>query len=744
MKRIRGSRLASIGPPAAAWALGAVFTAAFTSQVGGWGVQTDELQHVRLALSIADTLSLTPYLRGEDVTIYSQLYPVLIAPFYGFLSTTAAFDAVHIFNAVLRARTAVPVYRLARELHVPKPASAVVAAASVMTPWMVLATLVFTEVAAYPASAWAMLAIVRAMAKPSPLRDLLALAALGLAFAARTQLLLLGGIYLIVVVVHSVVYPLVTAEGRDRLGALRRTPGDLIRGHPFLLAVVLLGVAMALTGRSRESVLGSYSGTTTGDLLPGGLVTFALQHIDFIAVGVGVIPFVAGIGWAMAAVFKPASKGHHAFAILMLVTIPLLSLQVSSFVVRYSSSEVHDRYVMYLAPLLFLGFALFLYTDVRRSSVLGIAAAGLAFFLIAERSDYEGGADWFASPAAVFHKLLTGRVDQLGDLLGMDSLTPTPLVQLVAIAAAIGLPLALVRLPRKPVIAVVGLAVFAFSVGQSAYVLDRVVARTPFVSGSDWIDRETPDDAEVGLVPFPFGGYPPSVWWTVEFWNKRVTRAYESGDVDDFTPFPSGKLEIDPRTGALTTTEVPLVGYLVMHAQDRRFRPRGRVTRESVTPEDAFDLIELEQPAAVAWTADGFGHAGTFHDGARIRVYGDPGDGRASQQVTLRIAASRELDPALPRPPQERRRFEIRGAGVHRQGILSPGEERAETFNVCVPPRSSRTLRLRGTGEGFHGAAPDVEGLPIGVQVASIEVTRAARPSRGACRTASSHARAAP
>ncbi len=168
MKRLRGSRLASIGPPVAAWALGSVLIAAFTSQVVGWSVMSDELQHVRLAISIGDTLSLTPYLRGEDVPIYSQLYPFLIAPFYGFLSTTAAFDAVHIFNAVAMASAAVPVYLLARELGIPKPAATVVAAASVMTPWMVLATLVFTEAVAYPASAWAILAIHRALAKPSP------------------------------------------------------------------------------------------------------------------------------------------------------------------------------------------------------------------------------------------------------------------------------------------------------------------------------------------------------------------------------------------------------------------------------------------------------------------------------------------------------------------------------------------------------------------------------------------------
>ena len=684
---------------------------------------------MRLAISVSDTSSLTPYLRGVEVPIYSQLYPVLIAPFYGFLSTTAAFDAVHIFNAVAMASAAVPVYLLARELGIPKPAATVVAAASVMTVWMVVATLVFTEAVAYPAAAWAILAIHRALAKPSPPRDLLAIAAVALAFFARTQLAVLGGLYLVVVLVHGIAYPLVAAEGRNRLGALRRIPVDLARGHPFLLAGTLVIALFVRTGDSQGSILGSYGASTSGDLLPPNVMSFTLQHIDYIAVGVGVIPFVAAGGWAIAAVFRPASKGHHAFAVLMLIALPLLSLQASSFVLRYSSSEIHDRYVMYLAPLLFIGLALFLYQDVRRSSFVGAAAAALVFFWLAEESDYVGtkAAEFFASPAAVFHQVLTGRTEQLAEFLGTDNLTPTPLLQLLAIATAIGLPLALRHLPRKRVAAVVGLGVFAFSVAQSAYVFDKVLEREVFVSGTDWIDERVPDGANVGLVPFEFGGYPPRVWWNAEFWNKRVTRSHQY-DVDDFTPFPSGHLHLDDRTGALTATGMPLEDYLLMHAEDLRLRPRGRVTREKVTFEDVLELIKLDQPPSAAWTAHGFGRLGVFPDGAAIRVYGGPGHGVVRRRVTLRIAADPEIDPSLPRGPQARRRFEVRGAGVRRERVLGLGEERVVTLDVCVPQGSSRLMRLRGTGAGVSGPAAAIEGVPIGVKVASIDVADAAPP----------------
>jgi hypothetical protein len=153
------------------------------------------------------------------------------------------------------------------------------------------------------------------------------------------------------------------------------------------------------------------------------------------------------------------------------------------------------------------------------------------------------------------------------------------------------------------------------------------------------------------------------------------------------------------------------------------------VARATVTDEDVLELIELERTPDASWTAEGFGLAGTFPDGAAMRVYGGPGQGSVRRRVTLHMAASTEIDPALPRRPQERRRFEIRGPGVRRQGVLRPGEERVETLALCVPRRSSRTIRLRATGSGFQGAVPpDIEGLPIGVKVAAIDVADDSRP----------------
>jgi hypothetical protein len=502
-------------------------------------------------------------------------------------------------------------------------------------------------------------------------------------------------------------------------------PSDFVRGHPFLTAAALIAAGLPLTGYSYAPLLGSYGEAARGDLFPPRLVDLAVEHLDLVAVGVGVIPLVAAVGWALAVAFRPTTKGHHAFALVILVSVPLLSLQVSSFLLRFAGGSVHDRYLFYLAPILFVGLAVCLYADVRRSSFVGMAAAGAGFFLVANDIKYDASDPlFFASPAAVFHRALAGQAGRLGDLLDIESLSPTPLIQLTAVTAAIGLPLALRHLPRRSVVAFVGLGVFAFSAVQCVYVFDKVVEANDGSGGTDWIDQRVPDDAEVGLVPFPVGGFPPGIWWNVEFWNKSVTRSYSAFGRAGYTSFPEGELEMNARTGELTSRGLTLAPYLVMHRKDRRFRPAGHV----VAARAGLELVELERPATAAWTSEDFSDKATFSGVAEILVYGGPGRGEVRRRIRFRIAASVEIDPALPPGPQERRRFDLRGPGVRRQGVLRPGEKRLQTVEICVPRGGSATVTITGTGAGHHGAAPGIEGVPIGLKVPSIEMETLSRP----------------
>ena len=136
---------------------GAILALWFTRRIRDWSVMTDELQYVKLALSVAETHSPLPAIHGASVAASNQLYPLLLAPVVGPLSAPDAFQAAHVLNAFLMTSAAIPAYLLGREL-LDRTWSLVVAVSSVVIPWMVLTGVLMSEAAAYPAFLWATIA----------------------------------------------------------------------------------------------------------------------------------------------------------------------------------------------------------------------------------------------------------------------------------------------------------------------------------------------------------------------------------------------------------------------------------------------------------------------------------------------------------------------------------------------------------------------------------------------------------
>src|SRR5215213_9815005 len=159
-----------------ALALGWILSLA-TTRVKNWFVMTDELYYERLAISVAHTGSLLPRLHGELVGNVNQLYPVLLSTVFGDGNVAASLEAAHRLNAFVIASAAIPVFLLARLSGVGRVASVWVGALAVAVPWVVLSSFLLTEVVAYPAFCWALLAVTFAVGRGSGSADLLALAA---------------------------------------------------------------------------------------------------------------------------------------------------------------------------------------------------------------------------------------------------------------------------------------------------------------------------------------------------------------------------------------------------------------------------------------------------------------------------------------------------------------------------------------------------------------------------------------
>ena len=691
--------------------LGAAALAGYYSvRVTAWAVMTDELQVARLATSIAETLSPVPTIHGVYYGAHSQLYPLLLAPFYGTLTAPAAATAAHTLNALLLASAAWPAYLLARSVTGSRWAGYAAAALVAFTPWLALASTLLTENAAYAAFVWAVYLCHRALAAPSDGRDIAALAGLLLAFAARTQLVVLAIALPLALVLHELGY----ARRQPELAraAIRAGISRVLREHRVLAgayaAAALACVALLVAG-SLGGVVGNYAVPFRGDLIPPGFWRSAAAHFDQVAVGAGIVPVALAVSWALTTAMRPERKEGHAYAALFVVLVPLLTFEVTSFDLRFTPQQfIQDRYLFYLVPLFAVGSAAWLVQRTQwklRALTLVAAGGALAALLTLGTYDDPTIAFW-ASPAAAFHPAL-----EIGaGWVGLSTVTLLPLATGVAVAV---LAVAAWRFPRSTAVGAT-MAIVVFGAFQARYVFDRhadpAMTRPHLGGPRDWIDQAIPGERSAALVPATWG--PTTYWWEAELWNKNVDRVLRVGSGPTFTPFPADDVSIDYRAGILKSSHAS--DYLVMSERETRFHVSGS---ERVAARRPLELMRVRHPYRLDWamrgvTADGWTRAQRL---ATLRLFGRNRSERRVVDVTLAASQS------SPRPVD----FALRSGRTVLVGRVDPGGARPPVrLPVCVPTDGYVDVWLTTNG---NVRIPD--GRTVGLQVEQLEVSDA-----GACR----------
>ena len=691
--------------------VGTVLAVFFSGRIRDWSVMTDELLYAKLATSIAESGSPLPSVHGTSIAVYNQLYPLLLAPLYGTLSPPDAFRVAHVLNAFLMASAAFPAYLLARQV-VGHAWSFGVAALSILVPWMIVTGFLMTEVVAYPAFLWAMLALQLAIAAPTGRRDLLAVGALALAIAARTQFAALAVVLPLAILGHEIGYA----------RSLRTGVRAAFERHRVLAAVYALGVvAVALVEvLATGGVLGVYAVTVEeGSLLPSGVWSSAAKHLDAVAIGCGLAPFVLGGGWLLAMLARPRLRAEHAFATLALLTIAVLTFEVASFSVRFGADIIRDRYLFYVVPLLLVGLAAALSTARPRAVAIAAGVATLFFTATAASlpfTRYPGIS--VDTPASVLNDLL---VDQSGEL-GTGTF-----VALLGLFTGLVLILGCLFAPRALVVSTVVGALGVFSVLMLWSEADRTLSSNGLsgrpLAGApgivlQWVDTVVPDGEDVALVALPVSTAWDTTairWWDVEFWNRSITRAYVTSNGHfTYTPFPVETLEINPRSGTVAGTE-DAPRYHVVAPGDPRFRLAGSPVARNL----GLVVRAVERPYRAVWAttrveADGWTRPG---EQAIVRVY-EPGS------VRVRVA--------LGAPEEEPAGYAISSAEETRTGALEPGAGEYETFDLCVPKGSYAQLEVLGTSAARVSEmqlGPAVEGTrPVGVLLAAIRVEPLRQP----------------
>jgi hypothetical protein len=692
-----------------------------------WYVMTDELFYERLGISVAQTGSLLPRLRGERIDNVNQLYPVLLSFVYGNSDVPASLAAAHRLNAFVMASAAIPVYLLARQITVGRLASLWVACLAIAMPWIVLSSFLLTEVVAYPVFCWAILALSVAVQRKSALWDVLALGSIGIAVLARTQFVVLLIVFAVAVTAEAVLEA--AGSGTRGRAAPRSAAQHLLRTRRPLLALYAVGAAVAVAARifgGSSALLGSYGVTATGIRVDGDLVRIALEQLASLALATAILPFVVGTAWLLDR-FRPSARpAVRAFATVGCVTIVLLALEVASFNQRFGAGEVKGRYLFYLLPIVLVGLAGALAAPSWPPwwawiAPLGIVVAGLASLPLPlyEKLNVD-------SPVAILNDTI---LSIAGSIHWAHVLLPLAAVVLVAVFVEVS-----IFLPRNVgQIALVVLVTLALP-GGAAYAFDRLFA----VDGANglpitldqgavfaWIDRGIGErDGTATVFPYPVNSpdYWAGVayWWDAEFWNERAV---------SFREFPSGGERdapwtdmFDLETGAVL--DPGATRYVVSHGSDVRFRLAGT----NVSFERGAYLKEAEVPWRAEWITDQIYSDGWTkpHVPVRIHVYAEPGQ---------RTPLKRFLTVSLASPsPTEPRPLTISSNTANWRGLIPPGSSIDQGASVCVPPGGHADVEIETPYVSDVYRDPTVAALtgetdrPVGVLVRAIALADETEP----------------
>jgi hypothetical protein len=538
---------------------------------------------------------------GRPTDFFSLVYPALAGLPLSLGNLERGYHLLKLVQALVMSLTAVPVYLWARSLGA-RVYAFLAAALTVAIPGLAYSGLIMTEVAFYPIVVLAAYALAAALERPTLLRQTLVVVSFAAAALTRLQAFVLLPV-------------LVTAVGIDL--ALTRRPRRVLRLAPTAGALVLLALAWAgwrlRNGGPLSRVFGAYEPAGQVHYGAGRAVRFVLYHYADLALFTGLFPLVAVVALLVA-----GDRGDERLRAYLVTTLALclwFPLEVGIFASQHVG-YLAERNMLPLAPVLFVGFAVWLARGAPRPLVATAAsiAAVLALLLalpVQKLVRPEAFPDSFTLLPLI-------RLEKHSPGLDLDLLLP-------AVCAAALLLLALLPRCFLPVLGVALLAVFG---AISVQATNRIAFEADFLEGQStgpvhrWIDERAR-----GPVAYLYIG--ESNWpgaWENLFWNRRVEHVYDlltariPGGLpqDSVGPLEDGRLVGiggAPAEGAYVASQYPV-------------EFRGRVVG---TAGEGLQLWRLDPPFRISvWTQRVPGHVRVLAyacrpGGLRLELVGPPG-----------------------------------------------------------------------------------------------------------------------
>lgn len=537
-------------------------------------IAPDEMLYGLLGESLWSTGALE--VRGSASPFYSFLTPALVGLALTGRALSEGVELAQLLQGFAMSTAAVPVYLWARRVATARW-SVAAAAVTLASPVLAYGGLLVTEALFYPASAWALYALSRALEQPTVARQGLFLLAVTVAAAVRLQALVLLPAFVLAACAFAL-------QRRRLTPVLPLVP--LVVGVGVVV-VALAAVRLAYPGSlASTDLLGAYATLGESVTVTEGLVPMLVWHVGAVVLSVAIVPAMA-TALLVVESFRGRGLGTAAEACAATAVgyLPLLAAQVGLFA-SGRVDHVSQRYLVSAIPLLAVGFAGWVGAGAprTRTTVVAVGAATLGLVALVPPARLAPGAAMHdALSTAGLHRLdgeeLTGRLVLLG-----------------ATVAAIAL-VALVPARRLGALAAVVVAALALASVEATRLVERLSAaeEASMTGGSDarWLDR-----AQVGDVTLLVTGDRP---WTADartvFWNRSVTEVLRFPDVPGGVPPAPAPVSLDADTGLL---------------RDSRGRPlaRGLLVAPATLAFAGERIAELpagsaEVPSLVVWRTSG-------------------------------------------------------------------------------------------------------------------------------------------
>ncbi len=512
----------------------------------------DELIWSEIARGIAEAGQ--PLLRDEPNPGYSIVYPLLISPVYALTENLPdAYAGVKTVNALLMSLAAIPAFFLAR--RVVRDGLALLAALmAVAVPSLAYTGTVMTENAFYPLFLLVALLLVLVVERPTPLRVVLLLALVGLAFATRVQAVALVPALLVAPLVIAVFE---RSGLRAAIARFRWLYGIMAGGA---LAVVLLQVASG-------NLLGAYAAVGDRSYDLSEALRYLWWHVAELALYVIVVPLAATI--VLVARARGLDRPLQAFLAATVSLTACIVVVVAVFASQFSN-RIQERNMFYVAPLLCIALLAWVERGAPRPRVLAALAAGVSALLVVS-IPY----DRFLTTSAITDTLMLLPLWSLQDRIGAEW------IEFAALGLAAGLAAAFLLIPRRYALAlpllVLGLWILAIRpIWWGTHGLERASMGSLFqgirTAERDWIDTALPNGE---TAAFLWTGRTDRL--TVhqnEFFSRGVGPVYY---VSSPTPggLPETQVTIDDGTGLVTMADGRPVPDRFLVA-DSSFEPDGK------------------------------------------------------------------------------------------------------------------------------------------------------------------------